>query len=74
MEFVIGPLAAVLVAIGCGKRIRDDHKVIISLDERVKVLESVAAEQENKIMGKTLKTMVPFVQAVNELKQQVGIQ
>jgi len=47
---------------------------MVSLDERVKVLEAVAAEQENKIMGKTLKTMVPFVQAVNELKQQVGIQ
>jgi len=74
MEFVIGPIAAVLIGLGLGKRIRDDHKVIVSLDERVKVLEAVAAEQENKIMGKTLKTMVPFVQAVNELKQQVGIQ
>ncbi len=74
MEFVIGPLAAVLVAIGCGKKIREDHKTIVSLDERVKVLEAVAAVQEDKIIEKTMKTLIPFAKAVSELKQQVGIQ
>ena len=72
LAYTLGPIAAVLVAVGLGRKISNDHKTIVSLDERVKVLETVSSEQEAKLLDKTMRTLLPFAKAVQELKVTVG--
>ena len=67
LEFVVGPVLSLLIAMKFGDmKDKERKQEIVKLREQVELLE---AELPKKVMA----TMVPVAKAVQKLNQQVGL-
>ena len=74
MEYVIGPVLAVLVTLKfTDLNIKKQTKVINSLEEKVLVLEENAKLAESEVPKKMMATLLPVAKAVNKINQQLGL-
>jgi len=74
LEFVIGPILSLLIAMKFDNiRDKDHKKEIESLEQRVELLEKSASTLESELPKKVMATMLPVAKAVQKLNQQVGL-
>ena len=74
LEFVIGPILSLLIAMKFDDiRDKDRKKEIQSLEQRVELLEKSASTLESELPKKVMATMLPVAKAVQKLNQQVGL-
>ena len=74
LEFVVGPVLSLLIALKFGDiKDKDRQKEINALQERVELLEKSASTLENELPKKVMATMLPVAKAVQKLNQQVGL-
>ena len=74
MEYVLGPVLAVLVTLKFADfNIKKQGKVITELEEKVLVLEKNAKVAEAEVPKKMMATLLPVAKAVQKLNTQVGI-
>ena len=74
MEFVIGPVLALLVGMKFSVyKNQENQKEIAELKEKVIVLEKSASALEAELPKKVMATMLPVAKAVQKLNQQVGL-
>ena len=81
MEYLIGPVLAVLVSLKFTKAESDKQQLKVrDLDERIEMLEEQLIElqssgdkRDEEFSKKVLATIMPVAKAVNKLNQTVGI-
>lgn len=74
MEYVLGPVLAVLVTLKFADfNIKKQTKVISSLEEKVLVLENNVKQAESEVPKKMMATLLPVAKAVNKINQQLGL-
>ena len=74
LEFVVGPVLSLLIALKFGDiKDKDRQKEINALQERVELLEKSASTLESELPKKVMATMLPVAKAVQKLNQQVGL-
>jgi len=74
LEFVIGPMLALLVGMKFSVyKNKETEKTIAELKEKVVLLEKSASTLENELPKKVMATMLPVAKAVQKLNQQVGL-
>ena len=74
LEFVIGPVLALLVGMKFSVyKNKESEKQIAELKEKVVLLEKSASTLENELPKKVMATMLPVAKAVQKLNQQVGL-
>jgi hypothetical protein len=74
MEYVLGPVLAVLVTLKFADfNIKKQTKVISSLEEKVLVLEKNVKQAESEVPKKMMATLLPVAKAVNKINQQLGL-
>ena len=74
LEFVVGPVLSLLIALKFGDmKDRKREEEIISLREKVVLLEKSASTLESELPKKVMATMLPVAKAVQKLNQQVGL-
>ena len=74
LEFVIGPVLALLVGMKFSVyKNKETEKTIAELKEKVVLLEKSASTLENELPKKVMATMLPVAKAVQKLNQQVGL-
>ena len=67
LEFVVGPVLALLVALKFGDmKDKEREKEINALQERIELMQAELPKQ-------VLTTMVPVAKAVNKINQQLGL-
>ena len=67
LEFVVGPIVAILVSLKFGD-IRDKQRVA-----EIKTLQAQVELLENELPKKVMATMLPVAKAVQKLNAQVGL-
>ena len=74
LEFVVGPVLSLLLAMKFGA-IKDKKREeeLVSLREKVELLEKVTNERETELPKKVMATILPVAKAVQKLNQQVGL-
>ena len=74
LEFVVGPVLSLLIALKFGDiKDRKRESEINALQERVELLEKSASTLESELPKKVMATMLPVAKAVQKLNQQVGL-
>lgn len=74
MEYVLGPVLAVLVTLKFADfNIKKQTKTIVALEEKVLVLEENAKLAEQETPKKIMATLLPVAKAVNKINQQLGL-
>ena len=74
MEYVLGPVLAVLVTLKFADfNIKKQDKVISELEEKVLVLEKNTKAAEEEVPKKMMATLLPVAKAVNKINQQLGL-
>ena len=74
LEFVVGPLLALLVGMKFSVyKNQENEKQIVELKEKVVLLEKSASALESELPKKVMATMLPVAKAVQKLNQQVGL-
>ena len=74
MEYVLGPVLAVLVTLKFADfNIKKQTKVITALEEKMLVLEENAKVAEAEVPKKMMATLLPVAKAVNKINQQLGL-
>ena len=74
MEYVLGPVLAVLVTLKFADfNIKKQTKVITALEEKVLVLEENVKVAEAEVPKKMMATLLPVAKAVNKINQQLGL-
>ena len=74
MEYVLGPVLAVLVTLKFADfNIKKQTKVISSLEEKVLVLEQEVKQAESEVPKRMMATLLPVAKAVNKINQQLGL-
>jgi len=74
LEFIVGPVLSLLVALKVGDmNHKEREKEINALQQRVELLEKSASALENELPKKVMATMLPVAKAVQKLNQQVGL-
>ena len=75
MEYIIGPVITLLVAL---KFTDFKQKAIQSkvdaTQEKIELIENLLEQRETELPRKLVATMVPLAKEVKKLKQEVGIQ
>ena len=67
LEFVVGPVLALLVALKFGDmKDKEREKEINALQEKIELMQAELPKQ-------VLTTMVPVAKAVNKINQQLGL-
>ena len=67
LEFVVGPVLSLLIALKFGDmKSKEQEKEIATLREQVTLI-------ENELPKKVMATMLPVAKAVQKLNQQVGL-
>ena len=74
MEYVLGPVLAILVTLKFADfNIKKQSKVISQLEEKVLVLEKSTKAAEEEVPKKMMATLLPVAKAVNKINQQLGL-
>ena len=74
MEYVLGPVLAVLVTLKFADfNIKKQTKVITALEEKMLELEENAKVAEAEVPKKMMATLLPVAKAVNKINQQLGL-
>lgn len=74
MEYVLGPVLAILVTLKFADfNIKKQGKVISELEEKVLVLEKSTKAAEEEVPKKMMATLLPVAKAVNKINQQLGL-
>ena len=74
MEFLIGPVLAVLVSVGYTRQQNTKHqKEYEALVTKVELLENRNEEVDKEMLKKIMTTVMPIAKAVNKLNQEVGL-
>ena len=74
LEFVVGPVLSLLIAMKFGAmKDKEREKEIAALQEKVVLLEKSASTLESELPKKVMATMLPVAKAVQKLNQQVGL-
>ncbi len=81
MEYILGPVLALLISLKYASGEKDKHELKIrDLDERIELLEEQMHElqangdkRDEEFSKKVLATIMPVAKAVNKLNQTVGI-
>ena len=74
LEFVVGPVLSLLLAMKFGDmKDKKREEEIVSLREKVELLEKVTNERETELPKKVMATILPVAKAVQKLNQQVGL-
>ena len=74
LEFIVGPVLSLLIALKVGDiNHKEREKEINALQQRVELLEKSASALENELPKKVMATMLPVAKAVQKLNQQVGL-
>ena len=74
LEFVVGPVLSLLLAMKFGAmKDKKREEELVSLREKVELLEKVTNERETELPKKVMATILPVAKAVQKLNQQVGL-
>ena len=81
MEYLIGPVISLLIALGYVKKTTDDHKkethdTLEKIEEVESRLTSLACKVEGvdeEVLRKSLKIITPIAQATQRLQDAVGV-
>ena len=74
LEFVVGPILSLLIAMKFDDiRDKKQKEEIAALQEKVIVLEKSASSLESELPKKVMASMMPVAKAVQKLNQQVGL-
>jgi len=74
MEFLIGPVLAVLVSVGYTRQQNIKHqKDYEALVTKVELLENRNEKVDKEMLQKIMTTVMPIAKAVNKLNQEVGL-
>ena len=74
MEYVLGPVLAVLVTLKFADfNIKKQTKVIAELEKKVLIVEENAKLAEAEVPKKMMATLLPVAKAVNKINQQLGL-
>ena len=74
MEFLIGPVLAVLVSVGYTLQQSTKHqKEYEALVTKVELLENRNEQVDKEMLQKIMTTVMPIAKAVNKLNQEVGL-
>ena len=74
LEFIVGPVLSLLIALKVGDiNHKEREKEINALQQRVELLEKSASALESELPKKVMATMLPVAKAVQKLNQQVGL-
>ena len=74
MEFLIGPVLAVLVSVGYTLQQNTKHqKEYEALVTKVELLENRNEQVDKEMLQKIMTTVMPIAKAVNKLNQEVGL-
>ena len=74
MEYVLGPVLAVLVTLKFADfNLKKQTKTIKGLEEKVLVLQESIKLTEAETPKKMMATLLPVAKAVNKINQQLGL-
>ena len=74
MEFLIGPVLAVLVSVSYTRQQNTKHqKEYEALVTKVELLENRNEQVDKEMLKKIMTTVMPIAKAVNKLNQEVGL-
>ena len=74
MEFVLGPVLAVLVTLKFADyNLKNQKKTIVELEKKVVVLEENVKLAEEETPKRMMATLMPVAKAVNKINQQLGL-
>jgi len=74
LEFVVGPVLSLLIALKFGDmKDKERDQQITALQEKVELLEKSTSTLESELPKKVMATMLPVAKAVQKLNQQVGL-
>ena len=74
LEFVVGPVLSLLIALKFGDmKDKEREQQITVLQEKVELLEKSTSTLESELPKKVMATMLPVAKAVQKLNQQVGL-
>ena len=74
MEFLIGPVLAVLVSVSYTRQQNTKHqKEYEALVTKVELLENRNEQVDKEMLQKIMTTVMPIAKAVNKLNQEVGL-
>jgi len=74
MEYVIGPVVALLISGGFSfKRTKDLNRRIDELEEHVEYVQQKMAANEEEMPRKIMATISPVVRSVREIHQTIGM-
>ena len=74
IEYLVGPVVAVLISLKYTKYLTDKQSVKCeACCTKIESVEKVLETQEVEILKKVMTTVLPVAKAVNKLNQEVGI-
>ena len=74
IEYVVGPVLAVLISLKYTKHVTDKHqKEYQELLTKVELVEKRNTEMDKEMLQKVMTTVLPIAKAVNRLNGEVGI-
>lgn len=74
LEFVVGPILSLLIAMKFNSISNKEREAeIAALQEKVVLLEKSTTTLESELPKKVMATMMPVAKAVQKLNQQVGL-
>lgn len=75
IEYILGPLCALLLGAGYTKTLERKNQVQIEvLAARVKILENEVELYQQEMPKKILALQLPLAKALKEINQQIGLQ
>ena len=78
MEFVVGPVIALLLSLkftemNAKKRSDEEAQQWMEINEKVELLQSQYDKHDTEMLQKVMTTVMPIAKAVNKLNQEVGL-
>tara|TARA_R110002012_G_scaffold65577_2_gene171623 strand:- start:150 stop:374 length:225 start_codon:yes stop_codon:yes gene_type:complete len=74
MEYVVGPVLALLISLKFTQQQNTKHqKEYEALVTKVELLENRNEEVDKEMLQKIMQTVMPIAKAVNKLNQEVGL-
>ena len=74
MEYVVGPILAVLISLKYTKHMSDKQATRCNeCCEKIELVDKKVSTVDKEILQKVMTTVLPVAKAVNKLNQEVGI-